>query len=138
VFLAGPHDLGLVLRAHPDVFDTAPDPDLTRSHLAAEHLHLALAVTDGQVIGMCSGVTHHHPDKPTQWWIDELGVAEPWRRRGIGTRLVAACVAEARQRGCTGIWVVADPTELAEAFWQSLGWERTGTRLAMFATALDR
>jgi hypothetical protein len=32
---------------------------------------------------------------------------------------------------------VADPTEEAEGFWQSLRWSRTGTRLAMFSDRLD-
>jgi hypothetical protein len=38
--------------------------------------------------------------------------------------------------GCHDIWVVADPTEAAEGFWQSLRWTRTGERLAMFSSDL--
>jgi GNAT superfamily N-acetyltransferase len=136
IYLASPDDADLLLRAHEDVFDAPPDPALTRSYLAAPHLHIALAVADDQVIGMCSGVVYHHPDKPPQWWINELGVATPWRRRKIASRLVEACGAEAARLGCTEIWVVADPTPMAEGFWQGLGWERIGARLAMFTHPL--
>jgi GNAT superfamily N-acetyltransferase len=136
VFLAGADHADLILSAHPDVFDTSPDPQLTRDFLSAPHLHIALAVEGGMVIGMCSGIVYHHPDKHPQWWINELGVAGPWRRNGIATELVRTCAAEAARLGCTEIWVVADPTDMAERFYLSLGWARTGTRLAMFSCAL--
>jgi aminoglycoside 6'-N-acetyltransferase I len=140
VFMASPGHAALVERAHPDVFDATPRPDLVRSFLAAPHLHLALAVAEAdggrRVVGMCSGIVYHHPDKPQQWWINELGVASPWRRNRLATRLVAACADHARALDCTEIWVVADPTPMAEGFWQSLGWSRTGSRLAMFSRSL--
>jgi hypothetical protein len=47
------------------------------------------------------------------------------------------CMDHARRQGCTDIWVVADPTDEAEGFWQSLRWTRTGTRLAMFSQPID-
>lgn len=137
IALAGPADTDRILQAHSGVFDVPPDPQLTRTFLEAPHLRMATAETDGLVIGMCSGVIYHHPDKHPQWWINELGVAEPWRRQGIATRLVTQCAAEAGRIGCTEIWVVADPTDMAEGFWTSLGWARTGTRLAMFTRSLS-
>lgn len=134
--IAGPGDAGLLPNAHEDVFDAPPGPALTRDFLAAPHLHIALAAEDGLVVGMCSGVTYHHPDKPPQFWINELGAAGPWRRQGIATRLVEACATRARRMGCTEIRAVADPTDMAEGFWQSRGWDRVGTRLGMFTATL--
>jgi ribosomal protein S18 acetylase RimI-like enzyme len=136
VFIAEPADAPRFATLHDDVFDGPVDPGLLDRYLAADHLQIALATDGDLIIGMCSGVIHHHPDKPEHWWINELGVAEPWRRQGIATRLVAASVNEARRRACREIWVVADPTEMAEGFWQSLGWTRTGDRLAMFSRDL--
>jgi GNAT superfamily N-acetyltransferase len=134
--LAGPGDAAQLLAAHPDVFDSQPDPSLTRDFLSAPHLHIAIALQDALVIGMCSGTVYHHPDKPPQWWINELGVAGPWRRQGIASRLVALCAQEAARSACAEIWVIADPTPMAEGFWKSLGWQQTGTRLAMFSRSL--
>lgn len=85
---------------------------------------------------MCSGVVCHHPDERPQGRINEIGVAGPWRRQGIATRRVEACVAEAWRRDCTGIQVIADPTHMAEGVWQSLGQGRTGTRRATVTRTL--
>jgi ribosomal protein S18 acetylase RimI-like enzyme len=43
----------------------------------------------------------------------ELAVDERFRRRGIGRQLVEALVALARRRGCYGMWVLADPDNVA-------------------------
>jgi aminoglycoside 6'-N-acetyltransferase I len=129
-------DEALFERVHPDVFDEQVDPELTRAFLAAPHLHIALAIQGDLTVGMCSGVVYHHPDKPPQWWVNEIGVAAPWRRQRLATRLVETCITEALRQGCGEIWVVADPTPMAEGFWQSLGWARTGERLAMFSRRL--
>jgi len=136
VFIARRIDAGLFAHVHDDVFDNPPDPHLLERFLAAPHLHIAVAVERDLMVGMCSGVVYHHPDKPNAFWINELGVAGPWRRQGIATRLVMTCMDHARRLECTEIWVVADPTDEAEGFWQSLRWHRTGERLAMFSAGL--
>ena len=56
--------------------------------------------------------------------------------RASRPRLVMTCMDHARRLECTEIWVVADPTDEAEGFWQSLRWHRTGERLAMFSAGL--
>jgi GNAT superfamily N-acetyltransferase len=132
VFLARRIDAGLFSNVHPDVFDGPPDPLLVDGFLAAPHLHIAVAVERDLMVGMCSGVVYHHPDKPAQWWINELGVAGPWRRQGLATRMVLACADHARRLGCRAIWVVADPTPEAMGFWKSLRWRQMGDNLAMF------
>ena len=71
------------------------------------HLLLARGSAD-QVLGFISGVETTHPDKGTEMFLYELGVAEPAWRRGIGTALVEALARLARQRGCYGMWVAVD------------------------------
>ncbi len=132
IHIATPATAHLFDHPHDDVFDRPLDADLLSSYLADPRLHIVVAMDGTQLIGMCSGMHYHHPDKPPQMWINELGVADPWRRQGLATRLVAALSALARTLDCTEIWVVADPTDMAEGFYTSLGWARTGTRLAMF------
>ncbi len=137
IILTGPNDAPLFDNLHEDVFDAPPQPELLQSYLADPRLHMAVAVVDRQIVGTISGMHYHHPDKPPQMWINELGVAEPFRRRGIATALVRSLSEHARTLACTEIWVVADPTDMAEGFYTSLGWERTGERLAMFTGSLD-
>lgn len=71
------------------------------------HLLLARGPAD-QVLGFISGVETTHPDKGTEMFLYELGVAEQAWRRGIGTALVEALARLARQRGCYGMWVAVD------------------------------
>ncbi len=136
IITAGPPDADLFQTVHDDVFDGPIRADWLHDYLDDPRQHILLALDGAQVVAMCSGAHHHHPDKPRHMWINELGVAGPWRRQGIATRLIAALCDHARALECTEIWVVADPTEEAEGFYTSLGWPRTGERLAMFATPL--
>ncbi len=138
VYIARRIDAPLFAQVHDDVFDAPPDPALVESYLAAPHMHIAVAVVQGQMVGMCSGVVYHHPDKPNQYWINELGVASPWRRMGLATRLIQVTCDHARTLGCAEAWVIADPTPEAMGFYQSLGVAQTGENLAMFSFDLSR
>ncbi len=67
-----------------------------------------LAVEDGEVIGMSSGVEYFHPDKPAQLWINEVGTGSAHRRKGVGRALTQALVNEAEARGCICAWLGTD------------------------------
>lgn len=136
IFLANPDHAALFDTVHADVFDGPIIPEMLSSYLADPRQHIILATDAGQICGFCSGMHHHHPDKRPDMWINELSVAEPWRRRGLATQLIGALCDHARALDCTEIWVVADPTEMAEGFYVSLGWARMGERLAMFSDVL--
>ena len=64
--------------------------------------------------------------------IIELGVAEDRRREGIATLLIEAAKEKARSLSCVELWVLADPTEEALGFYQSLDATREGSHVAMF------
>ena len=94
--------------AGAELFDDPPLADATARFLASPTHHLLFAYDDDRVVGMVSGVETTHPDKGTEMFLYELGVAERARRRGVGSALVAALAALARERGCYGMWVLTD------------------------------
>jgi aminoglycoside 3-N-acetyltransferase I len=88
------------------IFDGPPLEAATETFLASPTHHLLLAYDDAdRPIGMISGVETTHPDKGTEMFVYELGVAPDARLQGVGTALVRALTAIARGRGCYGMWV---------------------------------
>jgi ribosomal protein S18 acetylase RimI-like enzyme len=95
--------------AAADLFDEPPQAAATARFLALPGHHLLLAYDgDDRAVGMVSGVETTHPDKGTEMFLYELGVAEDARRQGVATALVDALAALARERGCYGMWVGVD------------------------------
>jgi ribosomal protein S18 acetylase RimI-like enzyme len=100
----GPGDEQAVIDAG-DLFDGAPDLAATRRFLSETNHHLLIAYdADGRPQGFVTGVETTHPDKGTEMFLYELGVAEGVRRRGIGTALVTALADLARKQGCYAMW----------------------------------
>ncbi|MFI5284308.1 MAG: GNAT family N-acetyltransferase [Candidatus Dormibacterales bacterium] len=90
------------------LFDGPSRPHAVSRFLADPSHHLLIAYLSGQPAGFVSGVEITHPDKGTEMLLYELAVDELHRRKGIGTRLVLALSALARERGCYGMWVLLD------------------------------
>jgi ribosomal protein S18 acetylase RimI-like enzyme len=102
-------DAAAVHRA-AELFDAPPLPAATERFLAEAGHHLLFAYDDsGQAIGMISGVEMTHPDKGTEMFVYELGVAPAARLQGAATALVRALAGIARERGCYGMWVGTEP-----------------------------
>jgi ribosomal protein S18 acetylase RimI-like enzyme len=144
IHLARPSDAADVLTA--DVFDHAGDAAATTRFLgspgAADRRNiLFLARMEGRVVGFVSGTVLDHPDKPRNLLLQELGVNEDARRRGIARALLAALRAEGRARGCTITWVLTEgENEAARATYAAAGgiettgvvmveWDETGEPL---------
>jgi ribosomal protein S18 acetylase RimI-like enzyme len=108
----GPHDAGKVLAAG-HLFDHEPLPEATERFLSEPGHHLLLAYDEGVAAGFISGVETTHPDKGTEMFLYELGVDEPFRGHGIGVELVRRLADVARSRGCYGMWVGTEPTNVA-------------------------
>ena len=111
--LAGPDDAALLARAAGDVFDHPVDPELTAEFLSDPRHHLAIAIDAGQVVGMASGVHYIHPDKASELWVNEVGVAPEYRGRGIGRRVLAVLLDHGRALGCGEAWVLTDDDNAA-------------------------
>jgi aminoglycoside 3-N-acetyltransferase I len=99
--------------AAAELFDAPPARAATEKFLGDAGHHLLIAYVADAPVGMVSGVETTHPDKGTEMFLYELGVEEPYRRRGIATALVEALRDLARQRGCHGLWVAVDADNAA-------------------------
>jgi aminoglycoside 6'-N-acetyltransferase I len=97
----------------PDVFDNPVDPTSLQAFLADPRHVLIVALDGDAVVGMATAFEYFHPDKPPQMFINEVGVAPPHQRRGVGRKLVEAMLLEARTRGCSTAWVATDEDNAA-------------------------
>lgn len=108
VRVLGPDDGVVLADVAPEVFDDAVNPAWAAAFLADPRHHLAVALVDGQVVGMASAVDYVHPDKPVELWINEVGVAPAYQRLGLGRRLLQALFAAGVARGCREAWVLTE------------------------------
>ncbi|MDJ1017040.1 MAG: GNAT family N-acetyltransferase [Paracoccaceae bacterium] len=104
----GPEDAHILDRVRPGTFDNPVDPARAWAFLATRVNELVVALERGEVVGFASGTVLMHPDKPTAFFINEVGVHEDVRRRGIATRLIERICDLARDRGCEGIWLATE------------------------------
>jgi ribosomal protein S18 acetylase RimI-like enzyme/SAM-dependent methyltransferase len=111
--LLGPDDAAVLDSVADGVFDFAIDPRWTREFFTDPRHHLAVAIADGTVVGMATAVHYVHPDKPPELWVNEVGVAPPFRGQQIGRRLLAALFARGRALGCTEAWLGTEPDNTA-------------------------
>ncbi len=122
----GPGDLSLLLSGGDDVFDRPVRPDQARAFLDGPGHEIVLALDGANVLGMASGTILLHPDKAPQFPVNELGVAERYRKRGIGTRLMKVLLGVAVARGCDCAWLgTEDDNVAARAVYRRLGGAET-------------
>lgn len=88
-----------------DVFDEPIDPARLKDYLADPSHHMFVAIADGLAVGQCAAVVHRHPDKVTELYIDEVGVAPAFQRQGIARKMLEAMFALGRELGCGEAWV---------------------------------
>ena len=120
--LLGPDDLSVLQNTADGVFDHEPVPDMTARFLADPAHLIAVAVDAGTVVGMATGNEYLHPDKPVQFWINEMGVAPGHQRQGIGKKLLSLMLQEARRRGFAEVWLATEDDNLpARALYRSTG-----------------
>lgn len=109
-----------------DVFDDLIDEDAARAFLEDPN-HLLVAAmdnaNDGQIVGFVSAVRTFHPDKKApELWINEIGVAPPFQRRGVAKQMMTRLFEEARKQGCREAWVLTDKeNEAALALYNAAG-----------------
>ena len=109
----GPKDAAILDRIAPDVFDEPVRLDRLAACLAEPGHHLWVGVLDGEVVAQAAAIVHRHPDKPTEFYIDEVGVTPALHRQGIARRMLDEMLAFARSIGCEEAWVGTEPDNAA-------------------------
>lgn len=123
-----PADAHALLDVAGDVFDEPIVPERVRAYLADDAHIMVVAIDGATVVGQCAAVIHRHPDQATELYIDNLGVAETHRRRGIARELVARMFEIGRARGCAEAWVGTElDNDAANALYAGLGAEPVET-----------
>ena len=134
----GPGDDAILRNTAPEVLDRGIDWDLAREFLNDPRHHFVAAMDGGVVVGFASGVHYIHPDKPAQMFINEVGVAETHRGRGIGRKVVQRIVELARELECSEAWVLTDrENEAGLRMYERAGGKREKTQ-EMFTFKLKR
>ncbi len=119
-----------------DVFDHAITPEQLEAFLAAPGHALFVAVEDGVVVGHVRGIVHVQPDRASDLYIDNLGVAGNQRRKGIATRLIRELANWGKAEGCTYAWVATEPdNDQGIGFYTAQRFERV--TFEYFGTEID-
>ncbi len=108
VRMLDPSDAAVLAPVAPDVFDNHLDEVHCVEFISDPRHHIAVALSGDVVVGMATAVHYVHPDKPAELWINEVGVALPFTRKGIGTQLMTTMFAYARGLGCGQAWVLTE------------------------------
>ena len=117
-------DEAILGRVAEDVFDKPVNAKRLGAYLAEPTHHLMVAIRDGEVVGQVAAVLHKHPDKPTELFIDEVGVTPALQRQGIATKLLAAMLELGKTLGCEEAWLGTENTnDEAKGFYDSFGVE---------------
>ena len=111
--IATPSDIALFEKVAETVFDHPISQKRLQIFLNDPRHHMAIACRHGVLIGFVSAVDYIHPDKPKELWINEVGVGEAWRRRGVATALMKAMLDHGRAIGCDQAWVLTEPDNAA-------------------------
>ncbi len=98
-------DAGVFTRVAEDVFDAPIDSARLTAYLLEPNHLMVVALQGGMVIGQTAAVVHRHPDKPTELYIDEVGVTPAFQRQGIARTMLDKMFALGRDLGCEEAWV---------------------------------
>lgn len=102
------------VKAAEDLFDDRVDLEATKRFLANDANELLIAYVDGDAAGFVSATELTHPDQARpELFLNEVGVADAYRGRGVGRALVERLWAVARDRGCRGMWVLTEEDNVA-------------------------
>lgn len=128
----------LLDRVDPDVFDHPVHANLLAQFLAQPANVLAVAIAEGVVVGMASGFSDVHPDKPLSLFLNEVGVSARFQRRGIASRLIAAVLDHARSIGCCEAWVATEVDNLpARELYRRTGAREDAQYAVVYVYTLD-
>jgi ribosomal protein S18 acetylase RimI-like enzyme len=116
-----------------EAFDHGVLLDETRRFLSDDRHHLVLGYVDGRPAGFASAVEVFHPDKRSELFLNEIGVVESERRRGVARALIGELKAIGRAHGCVNLWVLTDEDNApAMRLYRNTGGRWDGSSSVMF------
>jgi ribosomal protein S18 acetylase RimI-like enzyme len=122
--LVTPADAALFDRVADDVFDEPVDARRLAAYLAEPGHFMLVALAGGEVVAQLAAVIHRHPDKVTELYIDEVGVAPAYQRQGLAKRMLEEMLAIGKARSCGEAWVGTEPdNRAARRLYESSGSE---------------
>jgi ribosomal protein S18 acetylase RimI-like enzyme len=107
------HDTALFERIAEDVFDEPIVPARLAAYLKNPANLMVLALVNGEVIGQVAAVLHQHPDKPTELYVDEVGVTPRFQQQGVAKQMMQEMLVWGRERGCEEAWLGTEPENVA-------------------------
>lgn len=122
-----------------DIFDGPVKADQL-ARFVSDDGHILVFATDGdRPVGFASGTILYHPDKAPTCFVNEVGVNDDWRRRGIATKTWQMLVGLAQDRGCEGVWLATEANNTAaRALYRSLdARETSGVVVYDWESAMD-
>lgn len=119
-------DLPVLSNVAPGVFDDPINAVSTKAFLEDANHFLVVAMDEGQgglVIGFASATRLLHPDKEGfELFINEVGVAPDYQRKGVASAVMKTLFAEAKKKGCVLGWLAVDENnEKALSFYKAIG-----------------
>jgi [ribosomal protein S18]-alanine N-acetyltransferase len=125
-------DLDAIMSLETATFDgDAWSVESMRAELGSEHGHYL--VVDDAERGVIAYAGLLAPRGSGQADIQTIAVSPTERRAGLGRSLMAALIAEARERGARELFLeVRADNPGAESLYRSLGFERLGVRLGYY------
>ncbi len=98
-------NLALLDNVAEDVFDEPIDVARREERANTPGHLMVLALVEGEVVGMCTAMVHHHADKADDLYIDEVGVAPPFQRQGIARSMIQEMLRWGAELGCAEAWL---------------------------------
>jgi ribosomal protein S18 acetylase RimI-like enzyme len=134
----GPGDEAMLIAVEPDVFDNEVQPHLAAEFLADPRHHIVVACHEARVVGFASAVHYLHPDKPSELWVNEVGVAPTYQRRGVARQLLRALFDVGRAAGCRKAWVLTERSNAAAMeLYRAVGGREAADETVMFDFGLE-
>ena len=129
-------DESLLLSTGAGLFDDKIQPALSAEFLSDPRHHMIVAIEGPAIIGFVSALHYVHPDKQPQLWINEVGVADAYRNKGVGKAMVAEALSMARELGCQEAWVLTDKdNQAANALYSATGGKASSHLMYSFELA---
>lgn len=116
-----------------EAFDDEVLPSEATRFLEDDRHVLVLGYVGDRPAGFVSAVEVFHPDKQSELFLNEIGVTDRDRRRGVARALIDELRRVGQELDCANIWVLTDETNTAAMnLYASTGGTWNGDRQVMF------